>query len=148
MNRFSVEFAVGLFVIAGIASFSYLAVRLGDLKMFDESSYNITARFRSTAGLKEGAVVQVAGVKIGTVSSITLDPKEYEALVHLLIDKQVQLQEDSIASVRSSGIIGDKYISIAPGGADAYLQAGDEITDTESSVSLEELIGKYIFEKK
>lgn len=148
MNRYSAEFVVGLFVIAGIASFAYLAVRLGDLNMFNQESYNVTARFRSTAGLKEGAVIQVAGVKIGTVSAIKLDPKEYEALVHMTIEKGVDLTEDSIASVRSSGLIGDKYVNIAPGGADTFLKEGDEITETESSVSLEELIGKYIFEKK
>lgn len=148
MRKLTVEFAVGLFVLAGIASTAYLAVRLGDLSFFDEEGYELTARFRSISGLKDGAVIEIAGVRVGTVSKINLDPTDYAAIVHLAIKPDVQVQEDAIASIRSTGIIGEKYINIAPGGSDTLLQAGGEIAETESSVSLEELIGKYIFQKE
>lgn len=148
MRKLTVEFAVGLFVLAGIASTAYLAVRLGDLTVFAEDGYELTARFRSISGLKEGAVIEIAGVRVGTVSKIKLDPDDYDAVVHLALNPDVQVQDDAIASIRSTGIIGEKYINIAPGGSDTLLQAGQEIAETESSVSLEELIGKYIFQKE
>lgn len=148
MRKLTVEFAVGLFVLAGIASTAYLAVRLGDLTVFAKDGYEITARFRSISGLKEGAVIEIAGVRVGTVSKINLDPTDYDAVVHLALKQDVQVQDDAIASIRSTGIIGEKYINIAPGGSDTLLQAGEEIAETESSVSLEELIGKYIFQKE
>lgn len=148
MRKLTVEFAVGLFVLAGIASTAYLAVRLGDLTVFADDGYELTARFRSISGLKEGAVIEIAGVRVGTVSKINLDPADYDAVVRLALNPAVQVQEDAIASIRSTGIIGEKYINIAPGGSDTLLQAGEEIAETESSVSLEELIGKYIFQKE
>jgi len=148
VRKLTVEFAVGLFVLAGIASTAYLAVRLGDLTVFAEDGYELTARFRSISGLKEGAVIEIAGVRVGTVSKIKLDPDDYDAVVHLALNPDVQVQDDAIASIRSTGIIGEKYINIAPGGSDTLLQAGQEIAETESSVSLEELIGKYIFQKE
>lgn len=148
MRKLTVEFAVGLFVLAGIASTAYLAVRLGDLSVLADEGYELTAQFRSISGLKQGAVVEIAGVRVGTVSKVNLDTADYDAVVHLTLRPEVQVQEDAIASVRSTGIIGEKYINITPGGSDTLLQAGGEITETESSVSLEELMGKYIFQKE
>ena len=92
--------------------------------------------------------MEVAGVIVGKVQDISLDAEEYESIVEISIPNDVKLQEDTIASVRSTGIIGGKFIKVSPGGSDELLQAGDEITETESSVSLEELISKYIFESE
>ena len=146
MKRLNIEMAVGLFLIVGLICFSYLAIKLGDVGLFDDESYAVKASFISVSGLKEGAAVELAGVKIGNVSKIHLNPEEYEAEVELAIDNGVMLQEDIIASIRTQGIIGDKFIKITPGGADEYLSDGMEIEDTESAISLEELISKYIFE--
>lgn len=148
MKRFSVELVVGLFVITGIVSFAYLAVRLGDLKVMADDSYPLTARFRSISGLKEGAVIEIAGVRVGQVSKIALDGGEYRAVVHLAVDGSVKLQEDAIASIRTSGIIGDKFVNITPGGSETFLEPGAEISETESAISLEELVSKYIFQKE
>jgi phospholipid/cholesterol/gamma-HCH transport system substrate-binding protein len=148
MKNMNLEMIVGLFLLAGFACFSYLAVKMGDIKVFRNETYPVTARFTSISGLKEGSVVEVAGVNVGKVSRIELDPGDYEAVVHLDIDDSVKLQDDSIASIRTAGIIGDKYVKLTPGGSDIILGAGDEIEETEPSISLEELVSKYIFDSK
>lgn len=146
MKRINLELIVGTFLLVGFASFAYLAIKMGDIDMFKEESYSVTARFLSISGLKEGAAIELAGVNVGKVTSIELDPGEYEAVVKLDISKQVELQDDSIASIRTSGIIGDKYVKLTPGGSEILLEDGDEIEETESSISIEELVSKYIFE--
>ncbi len=148
MKKMNLEMIVGLFLLAGFACFSYLAVKMGDIKVFQNETYPVTAKFTSISGLKEGSVVELAGVNVGKVSRIELDPGDYEAIVHLDVDKSVKLQDDSIASIRTAGIIGDKYIKLTPGGSDMILGAGDEIEETEPSISLEELVSKYIFDSK
>ncbi len=148
MNRLNVELAVGVFMIAGFLCFAYISIKLGDVKLFEEDTYALQARFGSISGLKKGADIEIAGVKVGKVTDIALDGSRYEALVKLSLNSRYKLQQDSIASVRTAGVIGDKFISIAPGGSEEYLRAGDSIRDTESSISLEELISKYIFEKE
>jgi len=148
MKKMNLEMIVGLFLLAGFACFSYLAIKMGDIKLFKNETYGVTARFTSISGLKTGSVVELAGVNVGKVSRIELDPGDYEAIVHLDVDKSVKLQDDAIASVRTAGIIGDKYIKLTPGGSDTLLGSGDEIEETESSISLEELVSKYIFEGK
>lgn len=146
MRRATLELVVGLFLLLGIACLTWLAVRMGDLGTQARGRYEIQARFSSTSGLKTGAFVEVAGVRVGTVTDITFDPQEYAANVRMLVDDRVKLQEDTIASIRTSGIIGDKFVKITPGGSDVYLAPGETIVDTEPSISLEELISKYIFE--
>lgn len=147
MKRLNVEFVVGLFMIIGFAGFAYLSVKLGDVDLFgSRSTYPVKASFLSISGLKEGAFVEIAGVKVGKVSRIRLDKDVYEAEVHMEINSDVRLQEDSIASIRTAGLIGDRYVNITPGGALEHIEPGGEIIETESAVSLEELISKYIFE--
>ena len=148
MKKTSLELIVGSFLLAGFISFSWLAVKMGDIDPFANETYPLTARFTSISGLKEGTTIELAGVVVGKVSQIELDAGEYEAVVHLNIDKTVELTDDSIASIRTSGIIGDKFIKLTPGGSEIFLEAGDEIDETESSISLEELVSKYIFESE
>lgn len=145
MKKISIETGVGIFLIVGLFCLVYLSVRLGDVNLFGTKQYTIKAHFANISGLKEGAIVEVAGVAVGKVSKIHLD--DYEALVELLIAPEVKLQEDSIASIRTQGIIGDKYVKISPGGAEGYIKQGEEILETESAIELEELVSKYIFEK-
>ena len=137
---------VGVFLLAGFASFSWLAVKMGDLELFKKESYDVTASFTSISGLKEGAALELAGVVVGKVTKIELNEEEYEATVFMDINKTVQLSDDSIASIRTSGIIGDKFIKLTPGGSDIFLESGDMIEETEASISIEELVSKYIFE--
>ena len=146
MKKMNLEMIVGLFLLAGFASFSFIAIKMGDISLFMEESYPVSARFVSISGLKEGAVVEVAGVKVGRVSVIELDGGDYEAVVRMDISKAVQLSDDSIASIRTAGIIGDRFIKLTPGGSEDYLSPGDMIQETESAISLEELVSKYIFE--
>jgi phospholipid/cholesterol/gamma-HCH transport system substrate-binding protein len=146
MKKFSVETLVGLFMIAGFLCLAYLAVKLGDVELFTTKEYIVKARFGNISGLKEGSEVEIAGVKVGKVSKISIE--NYQAKVEMLINPQIKIQEDSIASIRTQGIIGDKYIKISPGGAEEYINPDGAITETESAVDIEELISKYIFEKK
>ena len=146
MKKMNLEMVVGIFLLAGFASFAYIAVKMGDLEMFKPETYRLTARFLSISGLKEGATIELAGVIVGKVAKINLDPGAYEAIVQMDVDKQVKLQDDAIASIRTAGIIGDKFIKLSPGGSDMLLGDGDEVEETESSISIEELVSKYIFE--
>ncbi|MEN8206060.1 MAG: outer membrane lipid asymmetry maintenance protein MlaD [Pseudomonadota bacterium] len=148
MKKMNLEMIVGVFLLAGFISFSWLAVKMGDINPFANETYPVTARFTSISGLKEGSTIELAGVIVGKVSSIELDTGDYEAVVQLNIDKQVELQDDTIASIRTAGIIGDKYIKLSPGGSDIILEAGDEIEETEPAISLEELVSKYIFDSE
>ena len=146
MKNINIETGVGIFLIAGLLCLGYLSITLGDIAIFGTKQYPVSARFANISGLKEGATVEIAGVTIGKVSKIKLD--NYEAIVELLINPDVQLQEDVIASIRTQGIIGDKYVKIKTGGAEEYIENGGEIFETESAIELEELVSKYVFEKE
>ena len=147
MKRINIEVAVGLFMVVGFISFAWMSVRLGNIGLFDKPTYTVSARFGSVSGLKPESKVEISGVQVGKVVSIELDPDTYEAVVEMRIDQGVVLQEDVIASIRTAGIIGDRFVKITPGGLDDLITDGGEITETESAISLEELISKYIFQK-
>lgn len=146
MKRFNLEVVVGLFMLLGFASFVFMSVKLGDVNIFNDRTYTVNARFGSVAGLKQGATVNIAGVSVGKVANIELNQETYEAMVVMHIKPEVKLQEDSIASIRTAGIIGDRYISILPGGSLDLIEDGGEIFETESAINFEELLSKYIFE--
>jgi len=146
MKKINIETGVGILLIFGFLCLAYLSVKLGDVKLFSSKQYQVTARFANISGLKEGAVVEIAGVEVGEVSRINLN--DYEALVEMMINPDIKLQDDSMASIRTKGIIGDKYVKIQPGGAEEYIGPGGAISETESSVELEELVSKYIFSKE
>ncbi|MDR0780455.1 MAG: outer membrane lipid asymmetry maintenance protein MlaD [Pseudomonadales bacterium] len=145
MSKFNIQLATGIFVAVGILAFTYAAVNIGGASLRAAPGYTLTARFTSISGLRVGGVVEAAGVRVGTVSSIDFDPSTFDAVVHLRINEGIPVQEDAIASIRTQGIIGEKFVKLTPGGFDELLKDGGEITETESAVSLEELISKYIF---
>lgn len=145
MKKYAMETSVGIFVLAGLLCVAYLTVKLGKLEVFNSDGYQVTARFKDVTGLKSGAYVEMAGVRIGRVSGIGLDPADHSALVSLTLDKDVRLTDDTIASIKTSGLIGDKFVKISPGGSDDPLRPGGMIVETESSVDLGDLIGKYVF---
>ena len=142
MKRFNLEVIVGLFVILGLCALAYLSVRLGQLQIGQGNTYDLIAVFPTVAGLREGATVEIAGVQIGRVQDIQL--ADYAAAVTLRIDKQVQLQEDAIASIRTRGLIGEKYVRVSPGGSERLLTAGDRLREVEPPIDIETLIGHFI----
>lgn len=147
MKKSSVEIAVGVFVLICILCVGYLTIRLGKLELMGGNYYTLSARFLSVSGLKAGAQVEMAGVQIGQVDSVDLDPDDQVAIIKLRIKKDIHLTDDVIASVKTSGLIGDKFVNLSPGGSDDILKSGDTITETESALDLEELISKYVFGK-
>jgi len=141
-NQGRTELIVGIFVLVGIISLSYLTIRLGKLEIFGNNGYVVYADFASVAGLKIGDPVEIAGVKVGKVETISL--ADDRARLNLRLEPKVQLQEDVIASVRARGLIGDKFVMITPGAADKLLKPGDKIRETESPPDISEVIGKYV----
>ncbi len=139
------EISVGIFMMAGIACLIYLSVRLGHVDLFGSDSYIIKAKFGSIEGLEVAASVEIAGVPVGKVKRITLE--ETEALVEMEIKKGTRISDDTIASIRTKGIIGDKFVKLSPGGSEDVLKDKGSLMDTESAISLEELVSKYIFKK-
>ena len=143
-NRFT-ELIVGLFVVAGFAGIVYLALNLGEVPLLSRTStYSVDAEFDNVSGVKKGAPVQVAGVVVGEVSAIKLNEDNLAQLT-LRVDNQLKIPQDSIVSVKSQGIIGDKYIQISLGGDLEVFKADDLILETESAVDIESLISKFAF---
>ncbi|MEK6710336.1 MAG: outer membrane lipid asymmetry maintenance protein MlaD [Nitrospinota bacterium] len=145
MSQRGMELTVGVFVLAGLAALAYLSIRLGGLDLFETGTYEVSARFSSASGLREGATVEIAGVQVGRVKAIRLE--QNEALLTLRLHSPVRLTEDTIASVRTKGILGDKYISISLGGAEKTIAPGGRIRETEPPVDIEKLIGQFIYGK-
>ena len=145
MERSKVNVTVGIFVVLGILALAYLSIRLGKVSFLAGNDYVITADFPSVGGLKAGSSVEIAGVEIGRVDSIGL--ADYQARVVLKIERGVTLQDDSIASIKTKGLIGEKYIRISPGGSDKTIPPGGRLREVEAPVDFEELLSKYIFGK-
>ena len=145
MERTKVNVVVGLFLVLGILALGYLSIRLGRVSFLGGAGYLVTADFPSVGGLKAGSGVEIAGVLIGRVEAIGL--ADYQARVVLRLNSDVKLQEDSIASIKTKGLIGEKYIRISPGGSDKIIPPNGRIREVEAPVDLEELISKYIFGK-
>ena len=145
MKRFGLETAVGVFVLAGLLALGYLSIKLGKLELFGAAGYTVSAEFPTVGGLKPGAVVEIAGVEVGRVLKIYL--KDYQAVVVMRIDPHVQLQEDAIASIRTKGLLGEKYIRISPGGSERLVNPDGKLRETESPIDLEEAIANFIFGK-
>lgn len=146
MKQINTEFVVGLFMLTGFLAFAYLSSQMGEFSIFSlESNYQLGAEFDNVSGLKVGATVEIAGVTIGKVSEISLGEEDLAKVV-LLLNRDVEVSADAIASIRTQGLIGDKYIKIIQGGDEESLTEGGVIFDTESSIDIEELVSKYIFE--
>jgi phospholipid/cholesterol/gamma-HCH transport system substrate-binding protein len=142
MRKFDLELAVGIFMIAGMVCLAYLTIKLGQLEVFGDKGYEIQAVFSSSGGLKTGSSVVIAGVEVGRVKKVVLD--DYQARVTMSIPLEVKIQEDAIASIKTKGLIGEKYVEISPGGLE-NLEPGGVIRDTQPPIDIEQLISKYIF---
>ena len=148
MNMIKLEMMVGTFMLIGILCLGYVSIKLGKMEIVGGDFYSVTAGFDSVSGLKPGARVEVAGVEVGKVDRIALDAKSGDrALAYLKIKSGVKITDDVIASVRTSGIIGDKFIKLRPGGSEKMLKNNDMIRETESAIDIEELVSKFIHGK-
>lgn len=145
--KFKKETAVGLFVLVGLLAIAYMSIKLGNVQMFSDKFYLVKADFTDISGLKVNAPIQMFGVKIGFVESISLNQEKGMASVNMLIDKNVKLTDDAIVSVKTNGLIGDKYLKIAPGGLGDPVKPGDTLFDTNPTIDLEDLISKFAFGK-
>jgi phospholipid/cholesterol/gamma-HCH transport system substrate-binding protein len=143
MKQSNIERSVGAFVLLGIAAIVWFAVQAGAGTAVGVG-YEVNARFTNIGGLKSGSQVFIAGVPVGKVEKIDLD-SQYAAIVHLKVKQEVRLPSDTIASIKTSGLIGDKYIALAPGADSKNLPAGGLITDTESALDLESMISRFAF---
>lgn len=146
MNKYR-KTAVGAFVLIGLLCVGYLTIKLGRMDLFSAAGFDVSARFDSASGLRAGADVELAGVPVGRVTAIRLDPDPMrsQAIVDIKLNQNLHLSDDSIASIKTSGLIGDKYISLSRGGSETEIRPGGTITETESPVDIETLISKYAF---
>ncbi len=147
MQSRSIEITVGSFVLLGIVALSFLVIQVSGLSFAEarRDTYPLSARFNTVAGLSPRAKVMVAGVTVGRVTDVRIDPVSVRAVVDMAIDKDVDyITSDSIASIKTAGVLGDQYVSIAVGGSEEILKPGDQIKDTQSAMILEDLIGKFV----
>ena len=146
MKKYAMETAVGIFVVFGLFCVGYMSVNLGNVGLLVDVSYSLLARFTSVSGLRAGSSIQMLGIEIGRVDKLTMDQENQMAVVKFRINKGIKIYDDAIASIKTEGLIGDRYVSIDPGGGtDELLQPGGTITETESPTDIQELISKYAF---
>ncbi len=145
MRKFSLELSVGLFMIVGIICLGYLSIKLGKMEVLGNEGYEVYALFSNSGGLKTGASILIAGVEVGRVKSVALE--DYQARVVLSLTSNVKVQEDAIASIKTKGLIGEKYVEITPGGSEEIIPPGGRIRDTQPAVDLERLISNFVFGK-
>lgn len=145
MERTKLNVAVGIFMLVGMAALAYLSIQLGRVSLFGGQGYVVTADFPSTGGLKSGAAVEIAGVQVGEVAGIGLH--DDQARVVLRVRPGIKIPDDSIVSIKTKGLIGEKYVRISPGGSEKLVPANGRLREVEAPVDLEELISKYVFGK-
>lgn len=145
MKKTNLELLVGIFVLLGMAAVAYLTIKLGSGSLLGGDTYLVEARFANAGGLHAGGSVLLAGVTVGRVEAVRMDPQDYSAIATLRVASEVRLPTDSMASIKTSGLIGDKYVCLSPGADETTMAPGTRITMTESAVDLESLISKMAF---
>jgi len=145
VKKYSVESVVGIFVVIGLLCVAYMTVKLGKVSWFEDDYYPLYARFTSVSGLRVGSPVEIDGIQIGRVERMSIDTARQMALVELKIEKGIKVYDDASASIKTSGLIGDKFIKIDPGGGGDVLKPGGTVTETTSAVDIEDLVSKYVF---
>jgi phospholipid/cholesterol/gamma-HCH transport system substrate-binding protein len=145
MKKYSIETVVGIFVVAGLLCVAYMTVKLGKVSLIGDEYYSLYARFASVSGLRVGNLIEFEGIEVGRVERLSIDQEKQMAVVELKIRKDIKVYDDASASIRTAGLIGDKFVKIEPGGAGGILKPGGIIAETTSPMDLDELIGKYAF---
>lgn len=143
MRKWDIEFTVGLFLIAGMICLGYLSIKLGRMEVLGSRGYDLYAFFSNSGGLKKGSSVMIAGVEVGRIKSITLE--DYQAKVVMTIAESIEIQEDAIASVKTRGLIGERFVEISPGGAERVIPPGGRLRETQPPIDFEQLVSKYVF---
>ncbi len=145
MKKYSMETTVGIFVVITLLCVAYLTLKLGDVSFLGDNSYSVFAKFTSVSGLKVGSPVEMLGMEIGRVAGFTMDQEDQVAVAELKVGNEVKIYDDAIASIKSAGLLGDKYVNIDAGGGGDLLEPGGIISETEPPVDFMELISKYAF---
>ncbi len=145
MRRSALDLGVGVFVLVGLLALGGMSVKLGRVDFLGSRGYVVSADFPTVGGLKAGSTIEIAGVEVGRVDRIVL--QDYQAHVVMVIQSQIKLQDDSIASIKTKGLIGERYVRISPGGSDKLIPPNGRIREVEPPVDIEELLSKYIFGK-
>lgn len=145
MKKYSKETVVGIFVVIGLLCIAYMTVKLGNVGFLGKNTYSLSARFNTVTGLRVGNPINMLGLEIGRVAGFEMDQENQQAVVTMEINKGIQIYDDAIASIKTEGLIGDKYVDIDAGGGGDLLKPGGTITETVSPVDIGELIGKYAF---
>jgi phospholipid/cholesterol/gamma-HCH transport system substrate-binding protein len=145
MKKYKIETIVGIFVIFGLICVGYMTVKLGKVEVFGNNFYTLVAKFTTVAGLRIGSPVHILGIEVGRVEKITIDQENLKAVVEIKVKKDIKIYDDAIASIKTEGLIGDKYLSIDPGGGGNLLANKGVISDTQAAVDIEQLISKYAF---
>jgi phospholipid/cholesterol/gamma-HCH transport system substrate-binding protein len=145
MKKYSMETAVGIFVVIGFLCVGYMTVKLGNVSLLGGDTYVLNARFATVSGLKIGSPVEIYGIQVGRVDKLEIDPQKQLAWVELGIRNGINVYDDGSASIKTAGLIGDKFIKVDPGGSGNLLKPGGTITETSSALDIEDLIGRYAF---
>lgn len=145
MKKYPNETIAGIFILIGLVAVGYMTAQLGKVTLFGDDTYTLYARFNSVSGLRVGNPIEMLGIEIGRVAGFMMDQENQMAVVESKIKKGLKIYDDAIASIKTAGLIGDKYIGIDPGGGGNLLKPGETITETESPIDIGELIGKYAF---
>ncbi len=145
MKKYSMETTVGIFVVICLLGVAYLTFNLGNVSFLDDRSYSLFAKFTSVSGLKVGSPVEMVGMEIGRVAGFSMDQKDQVAVVELRIGNEFNIYDDAIATIKSNGLLGDRFVNIEPGGGGSLLEPRGTISETEPPVDFLELIGKYAF---
>jgi phospholipid/cholesterol/gamma-HCH transport system substrate-binding protein len=145
MRRYRYETVAGFFVLVGLICVAYMAVKLGHVTVFGDDAYTLRARFTSVAGLRVGNPVEMFGIEVGRIERLGIDQKDQMAVVEMKINRDVAVHGDAVASIKTAGLIGDKFVNIDPGGADPVLKNGATIAQTQPAIDIGDLIGKYAF---
>ncbi len=145
MKKYSKETVVGIFMFLGLLCISYMTVKLGNVSLFGDNTYSLFGRFNKVSGLRVGNQVNMFGLDIGRIAGFSMDQEAQMAVVEFKIKNGIKIYDDAIASIKTEGLLGDKYVEIDAGGGGEQLKPGDTITETESPVDIQEIISKYAF---
>lgn len=145
MKKFSLEAVVGIFVVIGIFCVGYMTIKLGKVSIFIDDYYQLNAGFSSVSGLRVDSPIEINGILVGRVKRLVMNQEKQVALVEMNIHKGIKVYDDARAAIKTSGLIGDKFIKIDPGGGGDILKPGGTIAETTSPLDIEDMVGKYVF---
>jgi phospholipid/cholesterol/gamma-HCH transport system substrate-binding protein len=145
MKKYSIETIVGIFVVIGLVCVAYMTIKLGKVSLLGDNYYSLYANFSSVSGLRVGNPIEIDGIEVGRVENLIFDQEKQTAVAVLKIRKDIKVYDDAGASIKTAGLIGDKFINIEPGGGGQILKPGGRISETNAPIDIEELISKYAF---